>query len=358
MLILDRYFIREVFKFLGIILVTVISIFLAVEFFEKIDDFIEAGVSMQRAAVYFLLRIPFVLVLLFPMAIFLSSLIALGLMNKRNELLALRSGGVSMIFFLRSLLSLGLLFSLMHFMISEILVPISSGKANQMYTREVDKKEALASKEKNIWIKGNRRISHIKYYNPSTQTISGITIYYFDEKFSLIRQIDAASATFKNGKWVFQHILEQALSPETGEYNTAFHEQWDGTLEIFPEDVEEVSKKSEEMNVLELWEYTDTVDKEGYDATRYRVDLHAKMALPFVSIILCVLALGIGVKRKYRDNLFTVIAMGIGVAFLYWILNSFCLSLGYGGVLPPIVAAWVANCVFACASVAALANPE
>jgi lipopolysaccharide export system permease protein len=82
------------------------------------------------------------------------------------------------------------------------------------------------------------------------------------------------------------------------------------------------------------------------------------MALPLVSIILCVLALGIGVKRKYRDNLFTVIAMGIGVAFLYWILDSFCLSLGYGGVLPPIVAAWVANCVFACASVAALSNPE
>jgi lipopolysaccharide export system permease protein len=112
------------------------------------------------------------------------------------------------------------------------------------------------------------------------------------------------------------------------------------------------------MNVLELWEYIDTVDEEGYDATRYRVDLHAKMALPLVSIILCVLALGIGVKRKYKDNLFTVIAMGIGVAFLYWILDSFCLSLGYGGVLPPIVAAWVANCVFACASVAALSNPE
>jgi lipopolysaccharide export system permease protein len=358
MLILDRYFIREVFKFLGIILVTVISIFLAVEFFEKIDDFIEAGVSMQRAAAYFLLRIPYVLTLLFPLAIFLSALIALGLMNKRNELLALRSGGVSMTFFLRSLLSLGLLFSLMHFMLSEILVPISSSKANQMYTREVDKKEALASKEKNIWIKGNRRISHIKYYNPSTQTISGITLYYFDEKFTLIRQVDAASATFKDGKWTFQHILEQALSPETGEYNIALYDQWDGTLEILPEDFEEVAKKSEEMNVLELWEYIDTVEKESYDATRYRVDLQAKMALPFVNLILCVLALGIGVKRKYKDNLFTVIAMGIGVAFLYWALNSFCLSLGYGGVLPPIVAAWAANCVFVCASVAALSNPE
>ncbi|MDP4979579.1 MAG: LptF/LptG family permease [Desulfobacterales bacterium] len=235
---------------------------------------------------------------------------------------------------------------------------MSSSKANQMYTREVDKKEALASKEKNIWIKGNRRISHIKYYNPSTQTISGITLYYFDEKFSLIRQVDAASATFKDGKWIFQHILEQALSPETGEYNIALYDQWDGTLEILPEDFEEVAKKSEEMNVLELWEYIDSVEKESYDATRYRVDLQAKMALPFVNLILCVLALGIGVKRKYKDNLFTVIAMGIGVAFLYWALNSFCLSLGYGGVLPPIVAAWAANCVFACASVAALSNPE
>jgi lipopolysaccharide export system permease protein len=188
--------------------------------------------------------------------------------------------------------------------------------------------------------------------------MSGITLYYFDEKFSLIRQVDAVSATFKDGKWVFQQILEQALSPETGEYNTAFYEQWDETLEIFPKDVEEVAKKSEEMNVVELWEYIGTVENEGYDATRYRVDLQAKMALPFVNIILCVLALGIGVKRKYRDNLFAVIAMGIGVAFLFWILNSFCLSLGYGGVLPPIAAAWVANCVFACASVAAVSNPE
>ena len=358
MLILDRYFIRELFKFFGIILVTVISIFLAIDFFEKIDDFIDAGVSLQRAGVYFLLRIPFVMALMFPLAIFLSALITLGLMNKRNELLALRSGGVSVTFFLRSLLSLGVLFSLMHIGISEILVPICSNKANQIYTREVDKKEAVASRKKNLWIKGNRSISHIKYYNPSNQTISGITLYYFDDKFSLIRQIDAASATFRDGHWVFNNILQQALSPETGDYDTTFYEQRVETLDILPETLKSVAKKSEEMNVLELWDYVDTVENEGYDATRYRVDLHAKMALPFVCIIFCALALGIGAKQKYKDNLFTVIAMGVGAAFLYWTLNSFCLSLGYGGVLPPIVAAWITNSVLTAATVATLLNPE
>ena len=358
MFILDRYFIQEMFKLLGIILVTVISIFVAVDFFEKIDDFIESGVPFLRVGLFFLLRIPFVLAQMFPLAIFLSALIALGLMNKRNELLALRSGGISMTFFLRSLLSLGFLFSLILFVISDILVPISFSKANQIYAREVKKEEALASREKNIWIKGNRSISHIKYYNPTSRTISGITLYYFDKEFSLIRQVDAASATFTDGQWIFDNILEQTLSPQTGDYNIVFHEQRAETMEVTPEDFERVAKKSEEMNVLELWNYIDTVESEGYDATQYRVDLHAKIAFPFVCIILCLLALGVGVKQKFKDNLFIIIAMGVGVAFLYWALNSFCLSLGYGGVLPPIIAAWTTNIVFVAASVVTLLNPE
>ena len=358
MLILDRYFIREVFKLLSVILITVISIFVAIDFFEKIDDFIEAGVPLQRAALFFLLRIPFVLAQMFPLTIFLSALIALGLMNKRNELLAMRGGGVSMNFFLRSLVSLGLLFSLLLFLISDILVPISFSKANRIYASEVKKENAVASKEKKIWIKGNRSISHIKYYNPSTRTISGITLYFFDEKFKLKRQVDAASATFKDGKWVFNDILEQVLSPKTGEYNIEFYEQRFEAIDFLPEDFERVAKKSEEMNVLELREYIHTVELEGYDATRYRVDLHAKFAFPFVCILLSLLALGIGVKQKFKENLFIVIAVGVGVAFLYWTLNSFCLSLGYAGVLPPVAAAWTANTVFVCASVVTLLNPQ
>ena len=358
MLILDRYVTQEVFKFLGIIIITVIGIFLAIDFFEKIDDFIDADVSFQRAALFFLLRIPFVLSQLFPLAIFLAALITLGLMNKHNELLAMRGGGVSMTFFLRTLLSLGILFSLILFIISDILVPISSSRANQIYAREVKKEAAITSREKNIWLKGNRSISHIKYYNPSTRSISGITLYIFNNNFNLIRQVDAASAIFKNGKWIFEKVLEQSLSSQTGEYNVSFHEQRAETLDILPEDFERITKKSEEMNVLELWDYIRTVESEGYDATRYRVDLHGKIAFPFVCILLYLLALGIGTKKKFKENLFIVIALGIGVAFLYWTLNSFCLSLGYGGVLPPIAAAWTANCVFVCASLVVLLNPE
>jgi lipopolysaccharide export system permease protein len=57
---------------------------------------------------------------------------------------------------------------------------------------------------------------------------------------------------------------------------------------------------------------------------------------------------GIAANRKIGSSLPGAIAVGIGAAFLYWILHSFCVSLGRGEVLPPVVAAWTANFVFAC----------
>ncbi|MEJ2477768.1 MAG: LptF/LptG family permease, partial [Desulfobacterales bacterium] len=180
----------------------------------------------------------------------------------------------------------------------------------------------------------------------SNQTISGITLYFFDEKFRLVRQVDAANGVFITGGWLFYDILEQVLDPLSGEYKVTFHKERREPLDTRPEDFKRVSKKSEEMNLLELLDYIHSVETEGYDATSYKVDLQAKIAFPFVCIILSILGLGIGVNKKLKENLAFVIALGIGVAFLYWTLYSFCLSLGYGGVLPPFLAAWTTNFVF------------
>ena len=90
------------------------------------------------------------------------------------------------------------------------------------------------------------------------------------------------------------------------------------------------------------------VEDEGYDATFYKVDLYAKVAFPFVCLILSVTALGIASKARFREGLALGVSLGIGIAFLYWIFYSFCISLGYGGVLPPVAAAWTANLVFSC----------
>jgi lipopolysaccharide export system permease protein len=48
----------------------------------------------------------------------------------------------------------------------------------------------------------------------------------------------------------------------------------------------------------------------------------------------------------------------MGIVFIFWVVYSFCLSLGYGGMIPAPVAAWTANLIFTCVSVFGLLNIE
>jgi lipopolysaccharide export system permease protein len=100
------------------------------------------------------------------------------------------------------------------------------------------------------------------------------------------------------------------------------------------------------MRWSELSEIIRKLKDEGFDATRFEVDLQAKVAFPFVCMIMCLLGTGIGVSAGIREGLPTAVAYGIGIAFLYWMFYSFCLSLGYGALLPPMISAWAGNLVF------------
>ena len=152
--------------------------------------------------------------------------------------------------------------------------------------------------------------------------------------------------------------MEQVLDEQTMTYSVNFHEEQIAEIDFIPDDLQRLVKKSEEMNFGELHDYILDVESEGYDATPYRVDLYAKFALPFACLILSMIATGLSVKRRLSAGLAISIALGIGTVFLYWVFHSFCISLGYGGMLPPAIAAWVANIIFLSLGFFSLLNVE
>ncbi|MCD6186103.1 MAG: LPS export ABC transporter permease LptG [Deltaproteobacteria bacterium] len=356
--IIYRYILKEIIKFSVMILGVVIGIYLAVDFFEKIDDFLEAHVSISKALLFFILKIPFIIAQVLPVAVLLAVLIVFCIMIKNNETIALKSGGASTFYILKPVLLLGLLFTLFLFVISEVIVPVSTEKANRIWLKDVKKKNTLISKEKNIWIKSTSSITHIKYYDPTIMTAFGITIYNFDKKFKLIKRIDAKKGLFKNGKWFFYDVLEQNLTEKDEKKRIKFNAEKEGMLDIMPEDLKKVIKKSEEMSFFELFAYINKIEKEGYDAKKYRVDLYAKIVFPFVCFIMCLIGSGIALKGETKEAMPVKIAIGIGTAFVYWIFHSFCMSLGYGRMLPPVIAACTANIVFLCVGFYLVFNAE
>ena len=358
MTILDKYLAKEILKCFVIVLAVVLGLYVIVEFFNKADNFLEAGLSIARLIRYLQLKLPQIIVQITPIGILLAVLVAFGLMNKHNEIIALKSSGVSIYFLLRAVLAIAVLLGVVLFFLSEIVVPITISKANLIWLIEVKKKAALATRQKNIWIKGNRAIYFIKYFNSKTQSISGVTLNYFDKEFKLARRVDADRALYQKNAWIFYDIMEQELNAESKTYDVRFYPQRTEEVDIFPEDLQRVFKKSEEMNIAELFSYIQEVESEGYDAAAFRVDLHARFAFPVLAVIVCIIGIGIAVKRKGREGPSVSIAFGAAMVFLYWVLHSFCLSLGYGGFLPPFVAAWISNIIFSCYALLNLINAE
>lgn len=358
MTILDKYLAKEILKCLVIVLAVVLGLYIIVEFFNKADNFMEAGLSISRLIRYLQLKLPQILVQITPIGILLAVLVALGLMNKNNEIIALKSGGGSVYLLLRPILTIAVLLGVVLFLLSEIVVPITISRANRIWLIEVEKKPALANRQKNIWIKGDRTIYFIKYFNPQNRSISGVTLNYFDREFNLSKRVDANSALYRKGKWTFYDIMEQEFNTKSKTYDVRFYPHRTEKIDILPEDLKRVFKNSEEMNIAELFSYIQEVESEGYDATTFRVDLNARFAFPVLTVIVCIIGLGLAVRRKGSEGPSVGIALGSVMVFLYWVLHSFCLSLGYGGLLPPFIAAWISNIIFSCYAVFNLINAE
>ena len=357
MSILDRYLIKEILKYFGIVLVAATCVYLVVDFFENVDKFLEAGVSIGRMLQFLQLKLPLIIVQITPVCILLAVLITFGLMSKNNEIIALKSGGMSSYYFIRPVFAVGLFVTILLFLLSEIVVPVTISKASDIYRIEV-KKYTQTKGQKNIWFKSHRSIAFIAYFNPQNKTISGITLNYFDAQFKLERRVDAAGGRFQKDRWVLNDIMEQVLNKTTESYKIQFHKEKVEKLDFVPEDLQRVAKKSEEMSYKELLFYIQDIEAEGYDATPYRVDLHGKFSLPVACLIICLVGVGIMVRKISGRSFAVNIALGILVIFLYWISHSFCMSLGYGGMLPPVIAAWMSNFIFACLAAVSLLNAE
>lgn len=358
MAIIHKYVVRETLKYFTIVLLFVVGIYVAVDFFEKIDDFMEKGVAIGRVVSFFGLKTPFILAQITPVGLLLAVIVTIGVMRKNHELIALQSSGISVYFLLRPILLLGAAASIGLFALSDLIVPPAMEKANQIWLTEVKGETRAVSRKKDVWIRDGQRIVHLKYYDPTREMIFGVTIHQFDDRFRLIRRIDAEKGALQSGDWVLGEVMLQTFEPDGDGYTVTFPEKLAVALDLSPDRLGQIAKKAEEMRFSELLRYVRHIEALGYGAVALRVDLYAKIAFPFVCIIMCMAGAGVAAGKRTREGLATGIVFGIVIAFVYWVFYSFCVSLGYGGMLPPLVSVWVANFVFVCLGILLLQRVE
>lgn len=349
--ILDRYMTAEFMRNLLFIALCFVSLFLIIDFFEKIRMFLSNHATFQQISAHFLYRIPMILSQILPAAVLLASLTTCGSLSRHNEIMAMKANGVSLYRVSAPILAIAVLVCLLAFLLGEEVTPYTNEQSERIRLVDVQKHQSLGSfKQDQIWYRGQRGIYNIKLFDVENNMLKGITVYYLDHDMNLRTRLDAQSAEWTGERWLFHNLL--ITNFETGEFPTLtkIAEQVVDIPET-PDDFKVVQKDVETMGYFELERYISKLRMEGYDATRYLVDLHGKIAFSLVSVILAVIGISFSLRSERSGGIAQGVAVGLLIGFSYWLVFAFGMSLGRSGTLPPLLAAWLANVLFGAASV-------
>lgn len=351
MKILDRYLTVEFSRNLLFIAVCFISLFLIIDFFGKTRMFLSSHATFRQMAAHFLFLIPAMLSQTLPAAVLLASLMACGSLSRHNEITAMKANGVSLYRLFLPILTIASSVCLLVFLLNEWVTPYTNERAEYIRLVEVEKQQSLGSfKQDQIWYRGQKGIYNFRLFDVQSGVLHGITLYYLDHDMNLIMRLDAERGEWKEGRWLFHNLLITRFP--SGEF-PAIVKTATQVVDIpeKPDDFKVIQKDVETMGYSELKRYIRKLQMEGYDATRYIVDLQGKIAFSLVSLILAVIGISFSLRSERSGGIAQGIGAGLIIGFSYWLIYAFGMSLGRSGTLPPLLAAWLGNILFGGASV-------
>ncbi len=350
MTILDRHILRQFFRLLLLTMLSFTLLYLIVDFFGRIRMFLSNDATVEQIASYFLYSMPQTVSLTVPVAMLLATLLSFSLLSKNNEIVAMKSSGVSIYRISCPLLIAAVLIAVCSFFFNEFITPAANAKAEYIKLVEVQKQQKGVFKRDQIWCRTGNAIYNFAYFNPSTNTLSGISVNYFDNTFHLTARIDARSARWTPKGWELRDLLVTSFHP--GDFPVI--EKMPSKIVDLPESPSElmaVQKEPDEMGFLELKEYVDKLKAQGFDPGQFVADMHGKIAFVAVNIILALIGVAFSLRSERSGGVALSIGAGIVIGFSYWIVFAFCLSLGRAMTIPPILAAWLANIILGIAAV-------
>lgn len=344
--IINRYILTAFTRVFGLSLAAFTGIYLLVDFFERVDNFIEHKAHFSQYILYFFNKIPMIVVQIAPMAVLMGVFMCLGGLSRNSELTAMRANGISLWRITTPLLAISLLITGLVQVANEFIVPLSTQKINYILNIQVKGKPQLITKRDRLWFREGNSIVNIRLALPDKNSLQGVTILRLSDDFRLQSRIDAPQATYTRGTWQFEQATERRFATAGEEADMEHHARKPVELAKTPDDFRVAERESEELGVRALRTLANKLAEEGYDAIRYRVDMQARLATPFASVIMAFLGIPFALQKKRGASLAMGITISVAIGITYHIIQAILLAFGYSAVIPPVVAAWAPNLLF------------
>lgn len=344
--VVHRYVAGQFLALFVPILAAFVLLYVIIDLFDRLDVLLRYQASVGAAARYFLFKIPLMVTHITPPAVITAVLLAFGMLGRRNEIIALRAGGISLTQTAVPVLVLAAAVSVACLVWNETVVPYCSRKFQYVNNVEIRKRAIRGVlSDRAIWYHGADGFYNIDYVDRTQQAVYNLVIYRLDDQFRLRSVVNVRRAQWIDGRWQASGAIEHRLDASALDSTPVPAESV--TISETLDDFLEVQREPEELSFSELRDRIQSLTRKGIDASHYLVDLDLKLALPFASTVLALVAVPIGGRLRRHPSVAAIIGLGTAVGFCYWVLLGLSMSLGQSGAIPPLLAAWAANGVYA-----------
>ncbi|NBV49869.1 LptF/LptG family permease [bacterium] len=343
---LDRYLIKELVIYFLLVLVGISALAVGIDFLSK---FWSSGASFSRAMELYLFKVPKAIQQFVPVAALMATLLVISTMARSNEVLALYAGGVSKIRLASTFIAAVATMSTVAFLLFDPLIPLferrrldlEAGKSPEAFTQL-----PLEGSRLGFWYRSHQMIYYVGAFYPQSNTLQGLDLYFLGPDFQVVKKIHADRARYFKGGWtLFKGTIVEYPLENPFPKSSSFSELKDIIPEK-PSDFQTVEVEETTMRLRDLRKYIEKSSQYGVDTTAQSVAYHERVAHVFSPLIFVLLGLSFALNPLKNQSA----AKGVGASFLlifiYLILSKMSVSVGKGGRIPPLVAAWLPNMIF------------
>ena len=339
---LDWYIIK---KFLGTFFFTLALILLIVVIFdisEKIDDFLEHEVSLKAIIFeYYFNFIPYFGNLFSPLFIFISVIFFTSKMANNTEIIAILNSGMSFKRLLKPFIISAIILGILSFILGNFIIPPSNSERIDFENKYLKNKRYSRAKNIHMQIEPEQYI-YMESFNTTRNIGYKFTLENFkDGRLQSKLKSDYVQYDTLNHKWTINKYEIREFQT-TGEIITT-GTKIDTSLNLSPHDFTKRRSLVETMNMFELNNYITEEELKGSEQIVYhKIEKHKRIAFPFASIILTLIAVAIA-SRKIRGGIGVHLGMGMLIAFTYILFMQVSTTFATNSNLTPALAVWIPN---------------
>ena len=348
MKILTKYLLKSLLLPLFYCLIGFLLIFIISDLFDNFSEFLEGGIRPLDILYYYSLILPPVIVLILPVCLLLAMLYSLSRLTRHSEITAMRAGGVSIYRVTAPFICVGLCAGLLVFFINEEVAPNAAWRAGKFLDYQRAGRDDSTWLIYNLPFKYHNHVWMVQKFDLRDHSMYDVELIELRPDGSAETKIHADKALWMDGRWWFMDLTTQ-------------HYRENGDLDGAPEtllqkemrDISETPqtflaeiKDPQYLSSAEMLRFLETKKDISENArARMLVDLHSRLATPFICLIVTLIGIPIG-SHSGRRGAFAGIMLAMSLFFLFYTLQLTAQALGKKEIIEPWLGGWLPVMVF------------